>query len=178
MKISRVWLVLAVTSICFSQQTPSANPWFDWSFLLGEWNLGQGGGVPGQATAGYFSLIPDLSGQILVRKNHAEYASANGKPAVVHDDLMIVYREAGTTKALYADSENHIIHYNVGLSLDKKRITFSSERAAGQPQYRLTYENLGQDAVNVVFEIAPPDKPGQFSKYVEGVVHRKKTTKQ
>lgn len=173
MKFFCPWLVLfAITSVCLSQQTPS-NPWSDWSFLLGEWDLGRGGGVPGQATAGYFSLTPDLSGQILVRKNHAEYASVNRKPAVVHDDLMVVYREAGSTKAIYADSESHIIHYSVSLSSDKKRIIFLSERTAGQPQYRITYENLSQDTVNITFEIAPPDKPDQFSKYVEGVVHRK-----
>jgi hypothetical protein len=147
--------------------------WQDWSFLIGEWDVGEGGGVPGRASAGYFSLAPELGGQVLVRKNHSEYSAGKGKPAVIHDDLMTVYRGAGTARALYNDSEGHVIHYTVGFSDDKKRITFLSEQAIGQPQYRLTYENLGHDAVNVVFEIAPPDKPDQFSKYVEGVVHRR-----
>lgn len=165
-------LIFALVSISPAQQ--SAANWSDWNFLLGEWDVGQGGGVPGQATAGNFSLVPELGGQILLRKNHSEYSSSNGKPAVAHDDLMIVYREAGMTKALYNDSEGHVIHYNVTVAPDRKRITFLSERTAGQPQYRLIYEDLGQDTVNVVFEIAPPDKSEQFKKYVEGVVHRKK----
>lgn len=179
MKLSRAVLAAFLfTTLSFAQQTPAAsNPWADWNFLLGEWNVGQGGGVPGQATAGYFSLKPELDGQILLRKSHSEYAAANGKPAVVHDDLMIVYREGGLTKALYSDNEGHVIHYNVSFSPDKKRITFLSEAAAGQPRFRLIYENLGQDTVNVVFEIAPPDKPDQFSKYVEGIVHRKKESR-
>lgn len=179
MKLSRAFLAaFLLTTLSFAQQTPAAsNSWADWNFLLGEWNVGQGGGVPGQASAGYFSLTPQLDGQILLRKNHSEYAAANGKPAVVHDDLMIVYREGGLTRALYNDSEGHVIHYNVSFSPDKKRITFLSEAVAGQPRFRLVYENLGPDTVNVVFEIAPPDKPDQFSEYVEGVVHRKKESR-
>jgi hypothetical protein len=151
--------------------------WQDWGFLIGEWDAGEGGGVPGRAGTGYFSLLPELGGQVLLRKNHSEYSAGEGKPAVVHDDLMTVYSGAGTARALYNDSEGHVIHYNAILSADKKRITFLSERTAGQPQYRLIYENLGPDAVNVIFEIAPPDKPDQFSRYVEGVVHRKKESK-
>jgi hypothetical protein len=172
-----LFATILFTFASLAQQTPSppgGSSWANWNFLLGEWDVGQGGGVPGQASAGYFSLTPELGGQILLRKNHSEYSSANGKPAVVHDDLMIVYRESGITKALYNDSEGHVIHYNVTVAPARKRITFLSEPGAGQPQYRLVYENLGQDNVNVVFEIAPPDKPDQFKKYVEGVVHRKK----
>jgi hypothetical protein len=175
MKILRsILLLLAFTPFCFSQQSPAPNPWSDWSFLLGEWNVGEGGGVPGQATSGYFSLLPDLGGKILLRKNHSQYAGSLGKPPVVHDDLMIIFREGGSTKAFYADNEGHIIHYNVSLSADGKRIIFLSEQNPGHPQYRLTYEKAGQDAVNVVFEVASPDKPERFYRYVEGVVHRKK----
>lgn len=160
------------------EDTPAASgPWLDWSFLLGEWVAGEGGGVPGKASNGYFSLLPELDGKVLVRKNHSEYATANGKPAVAHDDLMTIYQDSGVTKALYNDSEGHVIHYNVSFSADKKRLVFLSDHIAGQPAYRLTYENLEPDAVNVVFEIAPPDKRQQFSKYVEGVALRKKMSK-
>jgi hypothetical protein len=66
-----------------------------------------------------------------------------------------------------------VIHYNVSISAGKKQIIFLSEQAAAQLRYRLTYQNLGAGAVSVVFEIAPPNKPDQFSKYVEGTVRRK-----
>ncbi|HLJ26095.1 MAG TPA: hypothetical protein VKY85_05250 [Candidatus Angelobacter sp.] len=154
-----------------------ADPWSDWKFLLGEWTLGEGAGVPGRASAGYFSLMPDMGGKVLLRKNHSEYAAANGKPAIIHDDLMIVFSEAGGTEALYNDSEGHVIHYNVSVSADKKQITFLSEQTTGEARYRLTYEDVNQDTVRVVFEIAPPDKPDQFSKYVEGIVRRKKVSR-
>lgn len=168
--------ILGLLSLSSAQQTPESDPWADWKFLLGEWTVGQGGGVPGAATSGSFSLTPELGGKILLRKNHSEYAAAAGKPPVVHDDLMVIYREAGMTRAFYDDSEGHVIHYNVSISADKKEIIFLSEQAAAQPRYRLTYQNLGAGSVTVVFEIAPPDKPEQFSKYVEGTVHRRFTS--
>ncbi len=151
----------------------AAPSWNDWQFLLGEWTAGESSGVPGQASKGSFTLAPDLGGQVLVRKNHAEYPPAGGRPAIVHDDLMIVYREAGATKAFYHDSEGHTIRYNVSFSPDKKRIVFLSEKSEAAPQYRLTYEDVQPGTANVLFEIAPPDKPGQFATYVQANVHRK-----
>jgi hypothetical protein len=154
-------------------QTASQDPWADWKFLLGEWAAGESSGVPGQASKGFFTLRPDLDGKILVRKNHAEYPPANGRPAIVHDDLMIVYHESGATKAFYSDNEGHVIRYDVSVSPDKKRIVFLGEKIPGTPQYRLTYEDVNPGMAKVLFEVAAPDKPGQFAKYVEATVLRK-----
>jgi hypothetical protein len=154
-------------------QNVAPDPWADWKFLLGEWTAGDSTGVPGQASKGSFTLALDLGGQVLVRKNHAEYPPANGRPAIQHDDLMIVYREAGATKAFYDDSEGHVIRYNVIFSPDKRKIVFLSETHEGAPQYRLTYEDVQPGTAKVIFEIAPPDKPGQFNTYVQATVHRK-----
>lgn len=164
--------VLVFTPNAFSQSSSAPDAWSDWKFLLGEFSAGESSGVPGQASRGGFTLVPDLGGRILVRKNHAEYAAANGRPAFSHDDLMVIYRENEATKAFYSDNEGHIIHYAVNVSPDKKRIVFLSEGASG-PRYRLTYEDLQAGAVKVMFEIAPPDKPGEFARYVEATVRRK-----
>jgi hypothetical protein len=155
-------------------QKASPDPWADWKFLLGEWTAGESSGGPGQASKGSFTLAPDLGGQVLVRKNHAEYPPTNGRPAIVHDDLMIVYREAGATKAFYDDSEGHTIRYNVTVSPDRKRIVFLSEKNEAAPQYRLTYEDVQPGTAKVIFEIAPPGKPEQFATYVAATVHRKR----
>ncbi len=93
---------------------------------------------------------------------------ANGRPAIVHDDLMIVYREGGATKAFYDDNEGHVIRYDVNVSADKKKITLISEKAAGAPRYRLIYESLQPGLVKLSFEIAPPDKPEEFKKSWKG----------
>jgi hypothetical protein len=61
----------------------------------------------------------------------------------------------------------------VTFSPDKKRVVFLSDKSTGAPQYRLTYDDREPGTASVLFEIAPPDKPDQFSKYVEAVVHRK-----
>lgn len=163
-------LIFSIAAVC--QSTPK-NLWADWDFLLGEWVSGESSGVPGTASAGSFTLAPDLGGKILVRKNHAEYPPSNGRPAIVHDDLMIVYYEGSATKALYNDNEGHVIHYAVNFSADKKKLVMLSEKATSAPQYRLTYEGLRPGVVKLLFEIAPPDKPEEFKKYVEAVVKRK-----
>jgi hypothetical protein len=61
-------------------------------------------------------LQPDLGGKILVRKNHSEYPAAKDKPKTVHDDLLIVYRDAAAQpgKAIYFGNEAHTIEYAVG----------------------------------------------------------------
>jgi len=150
-----------------------ANDWAGWDFLLGEWVAAESSGVPGSASSGGFTLASDLGGKVLVRKNHAEYPAANGRPAMVHDDLMIVYHEGGAAKAFYSDSEGHVIRYGVTLSPEAKKIVMLSEKASGAPQYRLTYEGIEAGRVKLSFEIAPPDKPEEFKKYVEAVVKRK-----
>jgi hypothetical protein len=172
MKRSLELMALLLLSLSALPQS-SADQWRDWKFLLGEWTAGESNGIPGQASKGSFSLTPDLDGKILVRKNHAEYPAANGRPAIVHDDLMIVYRESGAAKAFYSDNEGHVIRYNVSISSDKKRIVFLGEKNPGMPQYKLTYEDLRPGAAKILFEIAPPDKPEQFARYVEATVLRK-----
>jgi hypothetical protein len=132
--ISFLFLLTAVLS-----QAQAKNDWAGWDFLLGEWVSAESSGVPGNASSGSFTLSPDLGGKILVRKNHAEYPPSNGRPAIVHDDLMIIYHEGGAAKAFYTDSEGHVISYGINLSPDSKQLVFLSEKTSGSPQYRLTY---------------------------------------
>lgn len=154
------------------QAAPKQDAWAGWTFLLGKWSAGQSSGVPGSASAGGFTLEPELGGQVLVRKNHAEYPATKDHPAIVHDDLTVIYHEAGATKALYNDSEGHVIHYAVSLGGGGgKQIVFLSEDGGG-PQYRLSYADLGGGKADLRFEVAPPDKPGQFGTYVEATVKK------
>jgi hypothetical protein len=173
MKIFHTLFTFLFLSVAAVSQPAPKSDWADWDFLLGEWTAAESNGVPGSASAGGFTLAPDLDGKILLRKNHAEYPAANGRPAIVHDDLMIVYREGETTKAFYDDNEGHVIRYDASSSPDKKKIILLSEKSAGLPRYRLTYESLQPGLVKLAFEIAPPDKPEEFKKYVEAVVKRK-----
>jgi hypothetical protein len=147
------------------------NDWGALQFIIGSWT-GEGGGGPGQGT-GSFSFQPDVQGKVLVRRNHSEYPAAKDRQAVVHDDLMIVYRESdenaeGALRAIFFDSEQHVIRYAVTMFGDK--VVFTSEPSRGTPRYRFTYTRVSADALRIKFEIAPPGK--DFATYIEAGARR------
>jgi len=147
--------------------------WAPLEYLLGDW-VGEGGGQPGQGT-GEFSFHPDLQNRVLVRKNYAAYPPTKDRPGFRHDDLMVIYREPDSAlpRALYFDSEGHVIHYSVTASSDQKTIEFVSDALPSSPRYRLTYVKTGSDTLTLRFEIAPPGKPDSFSTYIEAKAKRK-----
>lgn len=151
----------------------SAEDWGALKYLIGNWT-GEGGGAPGQGT-GAFSFQPGVQGKVLIRKSHAEYPAANDRKPAAHDDLMIVYRELddraeGALRAIYFDSEEHVIRYEITMFGD--RIVFTSEPVRTNPQYRLTYTRVNGDSMRIRFEIAPPGKG--FVPYLEGTAKRAK----
>jgi hypothetical protein len=163
--------LLPVSIASRAQETTSE--WAPFEYLLGDW-VGEGGGQPGQAT-GEFSFHPDLQNRILVRRSYAAYPPTKDRPAFRHDDLMVVYRESDSAppRALYFDSEGHIIRYLVTASSDQRTIEFVSEALPSSPRYRLTYVKTGSDTLTLKFEIAPPGKPDSFSTYIEAKAKRK-----
>jgi hypothetical protein len=144
--------------------------WNVWKPLLGHW-AAEGGGQPGQSS-GAFSFRFQLDGKILVRDSGADYPATKDRPAASHHDLMIVYPEAGQFRAIYFDSEGHVINYSVELRPNDKAIVFVSAAEPSAPRFRLTYRLVENERVDIRFEIAPPGKPDAFSTYVEGVGHR------
>jgi hypothetical protein len=144
-------------------------------YLLGRWK-GIGSGQPGEG-AGYFTFAPDLQEKVLVRRNHSEYPKKGDRPAIIHDDLMIVYSDGSVNQyqADYFDNEGHFIHYTVSTNADMSRFIFLSEKSASGPRYRLAYDRISADTVGIMFEIAPPGKPDAFKTYLDGKAFRKKT---
>jgi hypothetical protein len=166
-------LVLVLLAAGAARAGAAADPWSAFRFLVGEW-VGEGDGSPGKGSGG-FSLSPELGGKVLVRKNRAEYPAANGRPAVVHEDLMVIHpgKEGRSALADYWDNEGHVIRYTITPSADGKALTFLSESAAGEPRFRLTYTQTDKDAVAIKFEIAPPGKPEALRTYIEAKARRK-----
>ena len=153
------------------------------SFLLGEWE-GRGGGGPGQGS-GWFSFSPDLQQKVVVRRNHSDYPAAEGRPAYSHDDLMVVYPQAAgrPLQAIYFDSEGHVIRYQVRLepaepagSPGRPAAVFLGDAAPPAPRFRLTYQVTGPDTLDLTFEIAPPDKPDAFARYITASARRRVAT--
>jgi hypothetical protein len=119
---------------------PAGSRWDSLQFLIGEWK-GAGTGQPG-AGQGDFSFTPELNGQVLVRRSFNQLASGPR-----HEDLMIVYLD-GTPRAIYFDSEGHVIRYTVSFPA-KNSVVFESGDA---PQYRLSY-SLEAKTLNGKFEV-------------------------
>jgi hypothetical protein len=163
--------LLPLSTATIAQETVSA--WAPFGYLLGDW-VGEGGGQPGQGSGG-FSFHPDLQNHILVRKNYATYPPTKDRPGLRHDDLTVIYRESdgAPPKAIYFDSEGHVIRYSITVSSDQKTVEFVSEASPSSPRYRLTYVKTGSDTVTIKFEIAPPGKQDAFATYIEAKARRK-----
>jgi hypothetical protein len=156
-----ITVLLAIVSVCFGQQNSA---WTKWSWLVGDWK-GEGNGQPGQG-GGVFTFKTDLDSKILIRKAHSEYPATGNKPAVVHDDLMIVYPDfsGAPSKAIYFDNEGHTINYSI--TYRDKSIVLVSDKIPNIPVFRLTYTQLSDKSVNVKFEMSQDGE--KFMTYVDG----------
>ena len=145
-----------------------------WASLVGEWS-GEGSGNPGKG-AGTSSFQFDLQKQVLVRRSHSEYPAAGGRPATVHDDLMVIYPGTASepSRAIYFDNEGNVIEYSATWSSGGDSVTFVSKPAANAPQFRLTYKVVDAGTCNIAFEMAPPGHPDAYKPYLSGRLVRSK----
>jgi len=176
--MKKIIAVAAVVSLSLLQsrsdgQQVSANKLDSkWSALAGEWR-GEGSGSPGSG-AGTSSFQFDLQKQVLVRRSHSEYPAAGGRPATVHDDLMVIYPGTGEgSRAIYFDNEGHVIEYTATWSAAGDTLTFLSKPTSGAPQFRLIYKKVDAQTLTVAFEMAPPGQ-NEFKPYVSGRLKRTK----
>jgi hypothetical protein len=156
-------------------QNSTAKPSLDeLRFLLGQWE-GVGGGGPGIGK-GTFGFEFDLQSKVIVRKNYAEYPATADRPAMRHDDLIVIYFDATSNQILanYFDSEGQQIHYQVIPSPDHLAVTFLSELSPSQPRYRLSYRMLPEGTLAGKFEIAPPGQPDAYKTYLEWTARKKR----
>jgi hypothetical protein len=167
----RTILVMAIVlfGLVGSSNAQQSTTWNKWNWLMGEW-VGDGGGQPGQG-GGAFSFTFDLDKKVVIRKSHSEFKGSEGKPAVVHDDLMVVYLDfnGSPSKAIYFDNEGHTISYTV--TYPNNAVVLVSDRIPNVPIFRLSYIPLEDGSVNVKFEMS---KDGEkFMTYVEGKSRKK-----
>lgn len=162
-------LALAALTLTAQAPAPRADPFAGLAFLKGTW-VGTGSGDPG-AASGACTFAFDLEGKVMVRHNEARFPAQAGRPASHHADLMVIHPEGGALKALYADNEGHVIHYAATPLAQGTGVVFLSEPGPG-PRFRLTYRATGATEVLTTFEVAPPDRPEAFAKYLEGTSKR------
>jgi hypothetical protein len=152
-------------------QTPAPDPFASLRFLVGEWTAVDAGGQPGKARGGELSLRVELDGQALVRRSFTEFPAQEGRPALRHDDLTVIFLEEGKAKALYLDNEGHVIHYLLSPLAGAEGVAFLSEGTQG-PRMRLTYRKTGADTLDLAFDMALPGK--DFVTHVRSSMRRKK----
>ncbi len=158
-------------------QDATAKNWDAWRFLVGDW-VAEGSGEPGKGS-GQLSFAFDLQEKVLVRKNHAEYPATAERPALTHEDLMVIYRDASgkRLRASYFDNEGHVIHYKPRFSPDGKTLTFLSDPSPSAPRFRLTYTKGEDETLGIKFEMSAPGKEDAFQTYLEGKARRKEASK-
>jgi len=172
MAMAALAAMLVFAGLAAAQTPAKPDPWAAYRFLIGSWT-GEGQGQPGN-TSGTATFGLDLDGRILVRTSRASVPATPQQAAYVHEDRLVVYREAPgqPVRAIYWDNEDHTIEYDVSASADGKVVTFVSRATAGAPRFRLVYTRLGPDSVDVRFEMAPPGSPDAFKVYTQGVTKR------
>ena len=136
------------------------------SFLLGTWD------APGpNQSSGRTVFALGLQDQVMIRNNSADYPAADGKPAVRHEDLMVIYPVGNVARADYYDSEGHAIRYVV-IPAGQGRALFLSDLIEKEPRYRLTYVLQPDGTLAGSFEVAPPGQPDAFKSYLTWQAHK------
>lgn len=136
-------------------ESSAADPLSSLQFLEGTWQA-QATGAGGAATSGRYTFALELGGHVLARHSTSD---PNCKGPVSfdceHRDLLYVFEDedAKSLKAIYFDSEGHVIHYRVSVPAPNS-VVFESESAAG-PRFRLAYE-LRAGRMNGRFQMQAP----------------------
>jgi hypothetical protein len=167
-RLSFLFLILVLCcATAAPAQGPPGDPFSALRFLLGEWVPDSSAGVP----SGHFEFTSDVQGKVMIRRNHADYPAVKPRPAVNHDDLMVIYRE-GDVRAIYADSEGHVIRYTMEAKAPGA-VTFVSETVPGTPWFRLSYKKLPDGRLSGKLELAQPGTAKEFKTYLEWTAKRK-----
>jgi hypothetical protein len=170
MPIVRILVLALLIALPAGARAAAPDPWARLRFLLGEWS-GAGNGQPGQGT-GSATFALELGGRILVRHSRADYPATAKAAAIAHRDLLVVYpgETDSTLRAIYFDSEGHVIQYRVLAPAPGGHVAFDSEGPASAPRFRLTCDATADGGLEVGFATAPPG--GELSRHVGGVLHR------
>jgi hypothetical protein len=143
------------------------DPWEALAFLEGTWDAHtQGGSAQAQGT-GTYSFAPELKHHVLVRRS-GDSAGCSGPKGFdcEHSDVLYVYQDARDQplKAIYFDSEGHVIHYTI-TTPDSTTAVFVSDASPSGPQFQLVYR-LKDSVMSGKFQMRMPGQ-AQWRSYLE-----------
>jgi hypothetical protein len=169
MNIATPMLAGLLLATAVSAQTPVLKPGLQGlSFLVGRWSTPTRGKVAetGGASTGEVSFTPEAGGAVLLRKDHVRLFDAAGKPTGGFDIIMMIYPEAGTIHADYADGD-HVIHYTSATLDPGRAVTFLSAPSPSAPTFRLAYALTRPNVIDITFSMAVPGS-GDFHPIATG----------
>ena len=107
MKSTLVALFLILTGVpAFAADSAT---WTPLQFLVGTW---QGGGKAEDVQGkGETTFSWDLDTQVMIRRDHTEYAATDKHPAFTYEALMVIYKNPSSDQieANFYDNGNHVI---------------------------------------------------------------------
>jgi hypothetical protein len=142
------------------------------AFLVGDWRSDDGKVADtGGTSRGVSHLTVEADGWSLLRRDRTDITGPDGKPAGGFSQVMLIYPEAGTLRADYADGEGHVIHYARAEIVPGRSVVFTAEVTGGAPAFRLAYELKAPGELAVDFGMLPPGG-GPFRPIAGGTLHR------
>jgi hypothetical protein len=171
MKIFRIALAAAVASLLLpmgskAQSALAKDPLQSLAFLEGTWAANtNANGSAGASAIGSYTFALDLNGHALQRTSSVDKCSGPNSFDCQHHDQLTVYADAtGALKALYIDSEGHVIDYTVATP-DPATAIFTSQGPAAAPHFKLVY-HLDGKVMSGKFQGAAPGST-DFHSYLE-----------
>jgi hypothetical protein len=167
--IKRLVIVLCMAGFYPRIAAPAESaidPWKSLQFLIGTWEAHTQGGSAGAAGVGTYTFAPELRNHVLARHSSSEKCKGPADFDCEHADLLYVYAEAPGQphKAIYFDSEGHVIHYDVSVPTPTTAILLSEPSRPG-PQFRIVYELKGATMYGK-FQVRAPGQT-EFQSYLE-----------
>jgi hypothetical protein len=155
-----LFLLLAFVAVPFATAQSSAENsarWKPLDFLLGTWEAKTAGQKV--AAAGTYTFQIELNGTVVARHSSLDTCKGPADFDCKHGDFLYLFHDTATgpddsgLRAIYFDSEGHVIHYTVSQPWPNM-VVFQSVPSAG-PQFRLTYE-LASGIMKGKFQVLPP----------------------
>ena len=143
------------------------DPWRALAFLEGTWEAHTQGGSAQAQGSGTYSFAPELKHHVLVRRSGDSVGCSGPKGFDCdHSDVLYVYQDAEDQplKAIYFDSEGHVIHYTV-TTPDSTTAIFISEASPSGPQFQLVYQ-LKDTVMSAKFQLRMPGQTA-WKSYLE-----------
>lgn len=158
-------IVLVTPAVRSGAVDPDAS-WKALSFLEGTWDAKVQAGSAGAQGLGTYTFRSELNGHVLAR--HSEQAACRGPKAYdcEHSDLLYIYREGAdpVLRALYLDSEGHVIHYAVTVP-QPGTAEFNTDLNELGPQFHLVY-HLNNGVMSGKFQMRLPGQ-ADWQSYLE-----------